>query len=141
MSRFLSLERRKIIFKAIIESQFKCSSLIWMFHSRYTNSKINRLLERASRIVGNDYKLFCQELLDQNKSFCIHYQHIHGLLIEIHTALSNTSENIFSQVFARRNNNIGLHSKSELVVPHIDTVIKGHNSLVYLESVLWNNQK
>ena len=46
MSRFLSLERR-IIFEALIGSQFKYCSLIWMFHSRYTNIKINRLRERT----------------------------------------------------------------------------------------------
>ena len=56
MSKFLTFEKRKTLFKAFLESQFKYFPLIWMFHKRYMNNKINRLHERALRIVYNDYE-------------------------------------------------------------------------------------
>ena len=31
------------------------------------------------------------------------------------------------------------HKRVELLVPHVNTVTKGQNSLAYLRSVLWNN--
>ena len=43
MSKFLTFEKRKSVFKAFVGSQFKHCPLIWMFHRRYMNNKINRL--------------------------------------------------------------------------------------------------
>ena len=37
--------------KAFAESQFGYCPLIWMFHSRGLNNKINRIHERALRIT------------------------------------------------------------------------------------------
>lgn len=54
LSRFISLEKRHILFKALIDSQLKYCPLVLMFHGRWTNHKINRLHECALRIVYND---------------------------------------------------------------------------------------
>ena len=43
----ISLEKRRIVMKTFIESQFNYCLLIWMFHSRTINNKINRLHERT----------------------------------------------------------------------------------------------
>ena len=48
---YMSLDKRRMVMKAFIESQFNYCPLIWMFHSRTLNNKINRLHERALRIV------------------------------------------------------------------------------------------
>ena len=49
-----SLIRRRTILKAFIESKFSYYPLVWMFTDRTTNRKINRLHERALRIVYTD---------------------------------------------------------------------------------------
>ena len=42
-----------------MESQFKYCPIVWIFHSRRTNKKINKLHERAPRIVyGGDLLTF-----------------------------------------------------------------------------------
>jgi len=43
ISKFLSLEKKRVIYKSFIEAQFKYCPLTWMFHSRLTNNKVNRL--------------------------------------------------------------------------------------------------
>ena len=43
--KFLSFEKKRNFLKAFIESQFKYCPLIWMFHSRNLNNKINHLHE------------------------------------------------------------------------------------------------
>ena len=53
----MSLGKRKILLRAFIESQFSYFALIWMFHSRTLNSKINRLHEKALKIVYGDLSL------------------------------------------------------------------------------------
>ena len=48
---YMPLEKRRIVMKTFIESQFNYCPLIWMFHSQTINNKTKRLHERAFRIV------------------------------------------------------------------------------------------
>ena len=59
----MSLDKRKMLLTAFIQSQFSYCPLFWMFHLRTLNSKINRLREKALRIVYGDYKSKFDELL------------------------------------------------------------------------------
>ena len=43
VANYMSLEKRRVVMKTFIESQFNYCPLIWMFHSRTINNKINRL--------------------------------------------------------------------------------------------------
>ena len=47
----MSLDQRRLIMKSFIKSQFGYCPLIWMIDSRKLNNKINRIHERALRIV------------------------------------------------------------------------------------------
>ena len=68
--------------KAFIESQFNYFSLIWMFHSRTMNNKMNRILEKALRLVYSNYSFNYDELLKKGGLFSIHERNIQTLAIE-----------------------------------------------------------
>ena len=73
----MSLNKRRIIMKAFINSQFGYCPLIWMNHSRTLNNIINRIHERSlSRVVYNDKKSTFEELLEKDKSI-IHTSEIY----------------------------------------------------------------
>ena len=73
----MSLEKGRIAMKTFIESQFNYRSLIWMFNSRTINNKINRLYERALRVVYCDFKSSFEGLLMKGNSFSIHERNIY----------------------------------------------------------------
>ena len=135
----LSFNKRRTLFKAFVESQFKYCPIVWMFHSRRTNNKINRLHERALRIVYDDDVSTFDQLLAMGKSFCIHHQNIQRLLIEIYKALNDISEKSFKELFVKRESTITLRSKRELVIPSVNSVLKSKNSIRYFGSVIWNS--
>ena len=87
VSKFLTLKKKRDIFSTFVESQFKHYLLIWMFHSRCGNNKINRLHERALKIVYNDYESSFDQVLVNDRCFRIHRQKSYRLTIEI---LNNT---------------------------------------------------
>ena len=60
--------------KTFIESQSGYCPLIWMFHSRKVNIKINHLQERPLRIVYNDYITSFEDFLKKGNSFKIHHK-------------------------------------------------------------------
>ena len=51
--------------KAFITSQFGYYPMVWMFHSRKLNSRVNKIQERALRLVYNDKSSNFQQLLDK----------------------------------------------------------------------------
>ena len=51
---YMDFSKRRLIMKAFITSQFGYCPLIWMFHSRALNNKINSIHERALSITYND---------------------------------------------------------------------------------------
>ena len=130
VSKFLPFNKRLILFKAFTESQFKYYPLVWMFHGRQINDKINKLHERTLRIVYNDTITSFEELLVKDKTFTIDLQNIQSLAIEMHKAVNNLPGENLSEFFVRNNHNYNLCSKSELKVPSINTVFKGQNSII-----------
>ena len=74
ISGYMNLPKRRMIMKSFITSQFGYCPLIWMFHSRALNNKINSIHERALRITYNDSKSTFEELLSKDNSVSIHHR-------------------------------------------------------------------
>ena len=62
--------------KAFVTSQFNYCPLIWMFHSRELSNRINRIHERALRLVYQDNSLSFAELLEKDNSVTIHQRNL-----------------------------------------------------------------
>ena len=78
------------MFRSFIESQFTYCSLVWMFYGRVTNEKVNRLHERALRLVYPDLThLTFEELLAIDGSFKVHHRNIQNMCIEIFRKINN----------------------------------------------------
>ena len=84
ISNLMKPNKLKILMKAFLESQFSYCPLVWMFHSRALNNRINRLHERALRLVYKEPHLTFQELLDKDNSFTIHHRNVQKLATEIY---------------------------------------------------------
>ena len=129
----MSLEKRRIVMKTFIESQFNYCPLIWMFHSRTINNKINRLHERALRIVYSDFKSTFEGLLRKGKSFSIHEINIQSLAIEIYKSLNGLSPSFLNNVFHKNiSNSYDLRNHKELYSRNPKTVRYGTETVSYI---------
>ena len=95
---YMSLNKRRLLRKTFVESQFNYCPLIWIFHSRRLNNKINNVHKKALRIVYSDYKSTFQELLDKGNSFSVHHRNIQTLAIEIYKHIPGLSPAIMGKV-------------------------------------------
>ena len=89
ISKYLSKGKLRTLMKAFIDSQCNYCPLIWMFHSRQLNTKINKLHERTLRTVHRDPTLSFEQLLTLDKSVCIHHRNLQRLAIEMYKIKEN----------------------------------------------------
>ena len=85
---FMNIEKRRTIMNAFFNSQFSYCPLIWMFHSRLINNKINRLHERCLRIVYSDNQSTFEELLEKDNTVSVHQRNLQFLATELYKVLN-----------------------------------------------------
>ena len=101
---FIPFEKRKILMRAFFLSQFSYSPLVWMFHSRKVNKKINDLHYRALRMVYRDETSSFDELLEKNGSVTIHHRKLQFLAIEMYKVFNNFAPPFMSDIFGKHLN-------------------------------------
>ena len=108
-----------------------------MFHSRTLNNKINRLHEKALRIVYGDYKSKFDELLEKDSSFSVHRKIIQTLATEIFKFLNGLSPQIMNEVFQIMNE-VYVMDKNEWYSRNPKTVAYGTESVSFMAPKIWS---
>ena len=114
LAPFMNVDKKRMIMKAFIESQFGYCPLVWMFHSRSLNNKINRKHERALIITYNDKSSSFQNMLEKDNSVTIHHRNIKILVTETYKLLQGLSPPLTNEIFVERNNNYSLRGNNVL---------------------------
>ena len=62
--------------KSFVEAQFGYCPLVWMFHGREINRKINDIHERSLRTVYRDYNSSFKDLFKKDNYVCVHNNYV-----------------------------------------------------------------
>ena len=85
--------------KTFINSQFGYCPLVWMSLSRKLNNRINRIHERALRVVYNDESSTFDELLIKYNSVKVDERNLQVLATEIFKVKMGVSPVIMNKIF------------------------------------------
>ena len=138
ISKFLKFNQKRTLMKAFIEGQFGYCPLLWMFSGKTSNNRINKLHERALRVVYSDYNSTFDDLLRRDGSVSIHDRNIRILATELFKVKNNLSNHIMNDIFELRNLNYNIRSQSDFLSKQVNTVNYGLKSLKYLGPKIWN---
>ena len=134
---FMTMKQRKTVMNSFILSQFGYCPLVWMFHSRKLNHRINRIHKRALRIVYNDNESSFNELLNKDESFTIHERNIQTLAIELYKVAYGIAPKIMNLVFP-----LNLQAKypgeNNFLTRNVKTVSYGTETLAHLGPKIWS---
>ena len=110
-----------------------------MIHSRGLNNKINRIHERALRIVYDDNRSSFEDLLNKDKSVTIHQRNLQQLAIEIFKVKIGIAPIIMNEIFTFvENNTYNLRSGMHLSRVNVHSTQYGTESIGNLEAEIWN---
>ena len=121
----LKLKQRKLLLNAFITAQFSYASVIWMFHSRKANNRINRIHERALRLAYKDYTSTFDELLLKDNSFKVHHRNLQKLAIEIFKVKLGLAPEIMKNIFPIIENPYDLRNETKFKSRNVHTVRYG----------------
>ena len=140
LGRFYNLEQRRLLMKSFVESQFAYSPLVWMFHDRGSNNKINRVHERALRFVYKDDIHTFKELLIRDNSVTIHHRNIHAVAIEMFKSLHNVQIDLMDDIFIKSSEFTvqRTRSQNDFMRTRVNTVHYGNDSLKDFGPRVWN---
>ena len=88
ISHYLDEQKRKMLMKSFVISQFNYCPIIWMYCQRKSNNLINRIHERALRIAYND------------NSVTINHRNIQALATEIYKTLNDLNPVFMKEIFS-----------------------------------------
>ena len=98
--KYMDQNKRRMLMKAFIISQFSYCPLVWMFHSRNTKNRVNKIHERALRLVYDDSPyLSFDELLIKEKSVSIHQRNLQFLATESFKVNNEVSAGLTEVIF------------------------------------------
>ena len=138
ISQFMDKGKLRVLMKAFIESQFGYCPLIWMHHSRTLNNKINKLHERALRLVHKGHISTFEELLLQDESFTIHHRNLQKLATEMYKVKHNLSPIFMKLIFPNSNNPYNTRKYQDFKTHNIKTAFNGSEAITYRGPITWN---
>ena len=137
VSCYMNIKQRRVIMNAFIKSQFGYCPLVWMFHSRSANNRINIIHERALRVTYDDYNSTFAELLEKDKSMTIHERNIQALAVELYKVINGLAIEIMKEIFPLKINT-RYPSKFPFQSRNVRTERYGVGTLSFLGPKIWH---
>ena len=140
----LPFYRRIMLMNAFFRSQFCYCPLVWMFHNRSINRRIDNLHYRALRIVYADQTSSFQELLVKDGSITVHHQNLQYLAIEMFKVTKGIAPTFMNDIFGKidfKSNRVPANTRSQSQFYNrgkTKTVNNGLETLRSLGPKLWD---
>ena len=137
IANYMNIDQRKLLFNAFFLSQFQYCPIVWMFHSRQINNKINRLHERALRVIYRDHVSTFEELLAKDKSVTIHQRNLQYLAIEMFKSKNSLSPAFMKDIFKEQKLTYSLRNATEFKRRNVRSVYHGNESIANIAPQIW----
>ena len=135
---YMNMQKRIIMMKSFITSQFAYCPLIWMFHSRPLNNKIKSINEKSLRITYQDHISTFQELLNKDNSVSIHHRNLQALATEMFKIHRGLSPDILREIFVPKISLYNLRRNNTFERRQVHSVYHGTESLSFLGPEIWD---
>ena len=139
ISRFLKPSSRKIIYQSFVASNFNYCPLVWHFCGKTNSHKLEKIQERALKIIYRDYESTYKELLGKSNLPTLLIARLRLLLCEVFKSVKGLNPKYISDMFVKKELPYNLRNCIELYQPKMNTTTYGLRSVTYTGAKLWND--
>ena len=120
-------------------SNFTYCDLVWHFCGKVNNGKIEKINERALRIIYNDYTSTYKELLDISHSDTVLLVRLKNLTLDVFKSVKTLNPPYLNKLFEIKDSPYDTRKSIQLVQPLRQTTTYGLRSISYTGAKLWND--
>ena len=135
----LTLEQEKLLANSFVNTQFGYAPQIWMFTSKNSILKVNKINRKTLGVVYDDNNSTYEERLASHNDISIHHKHLKNLAIEVYKSLANLSPEFMRPFFKNKSIPYDLKHGNIYILPPARSSHCGINSVQFRGSLLWHN--
>ena len=139
ISKFLTQDSRKSIYRSFIAANFNYCPISWMFCGKKNTSKLEKLQERALRLVFCDQISSYDDLLKRGNFLSLKAYRIKCLAVEVFKCVHGFNPTYLNRLFTEPLAIYNLRDRRRLNQPRFHTYTYGFRSFRYSGSKLWNS--
>ena len=139
ISGFLSTTSRMIIYNSFINSNLNYCPLVWHFCGKKNGDKIEKIQERALRMIYRNYDSLYPELLREARTYTMTDKRLRSMLLHIFKSLKGMNAKCLNDMFSIKQNKYSMRQAVKLVQPRRKTTTVGLKTVSYLGAKLWND--
>ena len=139
ISKYLSVNSKKQIFRSFVLSNFTYCSIVWHFCGSTNNSKLEKIQERALKIVYDDYEADYHDLIAKFGTDTMLQSRLKKMILEVFKSLKEINPVYIRNILKQKHQPYNLRNPVLLIQSKMNTTNSGLRSFAYLSSKLWND--
>ena len=128
-------EKEKVL-NPFVHSNFNYSCHIWLFSSKKSQNKIEKIHERSLKFLSNDYVSSYADLLEKSTSVSMETKRLRRMVYEIFKTLNNLNLVLMKDIFHYSPNLT--HKEHNLYIHTQNTARFENKSLRAFDAKIWN---
>jgi len=136
LQTYLGFKEKAVLIQSFFYANFNYCSLLWHFTSSTSRQKIEKLQERALRLLYQDYQSSYSNLLVTSGKTTMEIKRLRTVGIEIFKTLHDLNPSYMKSIFQRTTQLS--HRPNNLIVHYHRTTRHGDKSLKTLGPRIWN---
>ena len=113
--------------------------MVWHFCGKVNNNKIEKIQERALRLIYKDYDSSYVDLLSAADIPTMLTRRLRGFLLEVFKSTRSLNSECLNDMFRVKHVNYSFRNKRIIVQPKRRNTTYGLRSISYLGAKLWND--
>ena len=138
ISYYLDIDSRLAAYKSFIKCIFEYCPIVWMFCSIGNRTKLDKLQERALRIVYLDNTSTYEQLLCKANLQSLSEIRLKCMLIEVYKSFNGLSPQYIQELFMSKHMNYELRDTNKFIQKKFRTKTYGYKSFTYMGAKIWN---
>ena len=137
IQKFMGFKEKEVLLNSFVYSNFNYWPLVWHFCSSKSLYKIEKIQERALRLLHNDFTSDYAELLKKSGKATMEIKRLRCLALEIFKTVNNLNPYYMKEIFSKTTNLT--HRPLDINFNQNNTTKYGSNSLRSLGPHIWNS--